>query len=141
MLRLLSRTIYHAISDAEGKSIKKDDRGRNRCAHCVALTYSCQMPFSNSWELWISLRLVEENAYAHLTTYGERAMRADREMEGAMESIGGVVGEGGGVKWKCRRGTMELYKSKQVHLITGFWQKQGWEKVVGRGRQCGGEEV
>lgn len=61
-----------------------------------------------------------ENAHAHLTTYGERAMRADREMEGAMGSIGGVVGEGGGVKWKCRRGTMELYKSKQVHLITGF---------------------
>lgn len=47
-------------------------------------------------------------------------MLADREMEGAMGSIGGVVGEGGGVKWKCRQGTMELYKSKQVHLITGF---------------------
>lgn len=35
---------------------------------------------------------------------------------------------------------MELYKSKRVHLITGFWQKQGWKNVAeggdGEARMC-----
>lgn len=43
-------------------------------------------------------------------------MHGDRGMEEGIE--GG--GRGGGVKWKRRQGTMELYKSKRVHLIMRF---------------------
>lgn len=47
MLRLFSLTIYHVISNTEGKSIKKMTGQKNQCACCEALL-SCQMPFSNS---------------------------------------------------------------------------------------------
>lgn len=68
-------------------------------------------------------------------TRSEREMHGDREMEEGIKSA-----RGGGVKWKRRRGTMELYKSKRVHLITGLLTETGMEEC-GRGRGCGGEEV
>lgn len=100
------------------------------CLLCC-LTH-CQMPFSNSWEVWISLRLVEK---MHMFTWRPIVRKKDawwqrkgeRDREHRRRG-----GRGGRVKWKRYQGTMELYKSKQVHLIMGSWQKQGWKNVVER---------
>lgn len=69
MLRLLSLTIYHTISDTEGKSIIKM-AGREPVCSLWAL-FSRQMPFSNSWEVLITLSC-RENAYVHLTSRSDR---------------------------------------------------------------------
>lgn len=87
MLRLFILTIYHAISDTQGKSIKKMTRREPVCL-LRALTFLANAIFKQLKSLNITASL-GENAYVHLTTRSEREMHDDGETEERLESAGG----------------------------------------------------
>lgn len=82
-----------------------------------------QTPFSNTWAVRISPGPIGVQMY---DTFTWRPCKRGKWKEEGREG-------GGGVKWKRCRGTTELYKSKWLHLIIGFWQKRGWKVVVMEG--------
>ncbi len=70
MLRLFSLTIYHAITDTQGKSIKKMAKQKN--------SVLAVLPYSLPNAIFKQLRSLNisassgENAYVHLTTHSEK---------------------------------------------------------------------
>ncbi len=91
MLRLFSLTIYHTISDTEGKSIKKMT-GREPVCSLRGCTFLPDAIFKQLRSLNVTASC-RENAYVYLTTHGERKMHGYRETEEGIESTGGEVGE------------------------------------------------
>ncbi|KAK5866392.1 hypothetical protein PBY51_020587 [Eleginops maclovinus] len=87
MLRLFGLTIYHAISDTQGKSIKKMTGTEPVCS-LRALTFLPNAIFQQLRSLNITASL-GENAYVHLPTRTEREMHDDGHTEEKLESAGG----------------------------------------------------